>query len=257
MGLAGERTSDYCVAVEVDGVNIQGERSQGVDRAIAQRFEEGEDLVDRILRQLKKLGVSAEVDDLRGFGHEGLWEAAHRFDPERGSDFRRFAYFRVKGAMLDGARKMGSWSRRGYERVIMMQKLNSFREDQLDESEDVAALSAAEAAERLRNHMASVATALTVGVYAHHIREKNGEILAVDRNISVEEQMGNAQMVRLVRQAVSDLPPPEDEVIRRHYIEGEQMDSIALVLSCSKSWVSRIHGRAIRRMGVRLRASIE
>jgi len=212
-----------------------------------------EDLVPRVLRHLKLAGIHADRDELLAFGHQGLVEAAHRFDSSKGEEFRKFAYFRVRGAMLDGMRKMGDWSRRGYERVSMMRALNETTLSHADETSSTAQLSSLEAAARLRAHMAAVTTAMTTGVFAEHVVSKNGEVLTVDTRVSVEESLGDHQMAARVRLALESLPPPEDEVIRRFYIDGERMDEIASDFGCSKSWVSRIHSRALKRMGCRLR----
>ena len=53
---------------------------------------------------------------------------------------------------------------------------------------------------------------------------------------------------------MSELPPPEDEVIQRFYVQGDKMDEIADDLGKSRSWVSRVHTRALKRLGARLRS---
>ena len=65
------------------------------------------DLVAIIARQLaRELGVAARlIEDLESAGREGLMSAAQRFDPERGVPFRRFANYRVRGAMIDHLRR--------------------------------------------------------------------------------------------------------------------------------------------------------
>ena len=85
---------------------------------VLERFHSHLDLVDLVARQLaRELGRSAELDDLRSMGHQGLLEAARRFDEGRGVTFRRFANYRVRGAMLDGVRKSAPLPRRAHARV--------------------------------------------------------------------------------------------------------------------------------------------
>ena len=60
-------------------------------------------LANRLRRELSLRG---DLDDLIAFGFGGLLEARHRFDPGRGVQFQTFAYHRVRGALLDGVRKM-------------------------------------------------------------------------------------------------------------------------------------------------------
>lgn len=218
-------------------------------------YRSAEDLVEKALRRLRADGVHVDEDDLRSCGRQGLLEAAQRFDPGRG-DFRRFAYFRVRGAMIDGIRKMGNWSRRGYERVAMLRGLSTLTEA-LDQTDASSADSSTpdEAAERLRTHMASVVTAMTLGVFAEGASDGE-EIIPRDSGASAEELVGTRQLYSLVRTAVSELPEPEGEIVRRHYIEGEKIDVIATEMGHTKSWASRIHTRAIRRLSTRLRRSI-
>lgn len=211
-----------------------------------------EDLVERVLSQLFRVGIRGDRSELLAFGQQGLIEAAHRFDPEVGGDFRRFAYFRVRGAMLDGLRKMNNWSRRGYERVALLRTLNDTSAG-FDEV-DPAGCSATEAAQRLRSHMASMVTAMTMGVFAEHVVQNGGTAVALDKKASAEDEVADQQMQQIVRAAMGSLPPPEDEVVRRYYVEGERMDDIAADLGYSKSWVSRVHTRALKRLGPRLRS---
>src|SRR5690349_3618264 len=65
----------------------------------------------------REIGRAAELDDLRSMGQQGLLEAARRFDEGRGVSFRRFANYRVRGAMLDGIRRSAPLPRRAHARV--------------------------------------------------------------------------------------------------------------------------------------------
>jgi len=46
-----------------------------------------------------------ELDDLMQAGHEGLLQACQAYDPHRGVEFRTFAELRIRGAILDEARR--------------------------------------------------------------------------------------------------------------------------------------------------------
>jgi len=58
------------------------------------------------------------IDDLVSYGCVGLMSAACRFDPDDGRPFEAFAHFRVRGAMIDGMRKMGRLGRHFYELAV-------------------------------------------------------------------------------------------------------------------------------------------
>ena len=68
---------------------------------------EHEDLVRKhALRVKAQFGLKTELAELMGYGFQGLLEARERFDPERGVQFSTYAYYRVRGAVLDGVREM-------------------------------------------------------------------------------------------------------------------------------------------------------
>jgi RNA polymerase sigma factor for flagellar operon FliA len=86
------------------------------NRAIAEQHLE---LVRRIAGQLRR-GRHVDFDDLVSWGIVGLLEAAERYDDRRGAGFATFAGHRVRGAMLDGLRRMSSTPRgRGAARRLV------------------------------------------------------------------------------------------------------------------------------------------
>lgn len=69
-------------------------------------------LVEKIARNVaRKTPQSVSLDDLIGAGTLGLVDAASRFDPNRGDQFRSFVESRVRGAMIDEIRANGPMSR--------------------------------------------------------------------------------------------------------------------------------------------------
>lgn len=213
-----------------------------------------EDLVGRVIGALLSSGFQGDRLEMEADGRRGLLEAAHRFDPSVGEDFRRYAYFRVRGSVIDGLRKMSHWGRRGYERVSLLRCANEASSSNSEEVSDAAALKASEADELLKRHMAAMVTAMTAGVFADHTVMGDGQIVALDDSQSAEDLLADKEMSSVVRGAIDDLPPPEDEIVRRFYVEGDKMDLIAQDMGRSKSWVSRAHTKALKRLGARLRA---
>ncbi len=58
-------------------------------------------LVRYVVRRLRPTSSPLEVDDLVSAGTIGLIEAADRYDPKRGVPFASFAYFRIRGAVIE------------------------------------------------------------------------------------------------------------------------------------------------------------
>jgi RNA polymerase sigma factor for flagellar operon FliA len=89
--------------------------------------------VQAIARKVKRtLGAAIELDDLVGYGSKGLVEAAERFDGRAGVAFTTFAYYRIRGAMYDGIRAMGWYSRADYARYRAEERANQYLQAQAD-----------------------------------------------------------------------------------------------------------------------------
>src|SRR5262245_18600760 len=90
-------------------------------------------LVQAIARKVKRtLGGAIDLEDLVGYGSKGLVEAAERFDPGHGVVFTTFAYYRIRGAMYDGLRTMGWYSRADYARYRAGERANEYLRAQAD-----------------------------------------------------------------------------------------------------------------------------
>lgn len=87
------------------------------DAVVLKRFTSTLGMVDSRAAMLRwsvgDLGF-VTLDDLRGFGREGLLQAARRYDEARGVPFGAWAEIRVKRAVVDGIRQWGP--RRGERR---------------------------------------------------------------------------------------------------------------------------------------------
>ncbi len=228
-------------------------------QAVLDLVEGALDLVDAIARHLHRaIGTPASLDDLVGVGRMGLLDAARRYDPARGVPFRAFAAHRIRGAVLDGMRRMGHAPRRAYARIRGLEAASRVSEAAL---EDLAVApppgtGPADADQRLGDHLAAMATAMAVGLLTSPASGEDGEVTAADDAPDPEERAGRRELLALVRAALDELPPEEAALVRRHYLEGEQFDDVARDLGISKSWASRLHARAIDRLTRRLRGTV-
>jgi RNA polymerase sigma factor FliA len=214
------------------------------------------DLAPTIARQLiRELNLPYSLQgDLESAGREGLLTAAHRFEPERGVPFRRYANHRVRGAMLDAVRREGRLPRRAYERLQMLSAALPLNEQA---SEDLAAPPApganapANADARLAEHLANMATAMAIGLLAQAV-DSEDHFAPADPTPPADEQIERAETLKQVLTAIDELPDQERSLVRRHYFEGERFDHVASELGLSKSWASRLHTRAVGRLTKRL-----
>lgn len=179
-------------------------------------------------RLRRELSLRGDLDDLIAFGFGGLLEAEYRFDPERGVRFQTFAYHRVRGAMLDGVRKMADLPRRAHQRV---------------KSEAETVPSAAPTA--LERAFARIGASLTTASPLQDRYGEEGPEAALLRNESVSQLL----------EALAGLCPRERALIRGRYFEGRSLHAVARELGISKSWASRLHTSALRKLRAALEAT--
>jgi len=212
------------------------------DRLVAEHMH----LVHAIAAKLRsRLGKTMEPGDLVGYGTTGLMEAAARFDPKAGASFSTFAYYRIRGAMFDGMRTMGWYSRGDYAR---------FRAEERA-SEYLAAAAEREAAERQAapdaprpdpsGTLEALADLLS-GVAAIHITslEAAGE-QADERARPPDEAVASAEDSRRVRAALAALPARERRLLELYYFGDLRLEEAGKQMGLSKSWASRLHARAV------------
>ena len=173
------------------------------------------------MRLRRELSLVGDLDDLVAFGFGGLLEAEHRFDPDRGIRFQTFAYHRVRGAMLDGVRKMTDVPRRAHERHKME-----------------AQRSPTAAPSRLDKAFARVSASLTGATPIHGSYGAESPESALLKNESIGKVLG----------ALSRLEPRQQTLVRGRYLEGRPLEDLARELGVSKSWASRLHTQALRQL---------
>ena len=205
-----------------------------------ERFiEEYRPLVLSIARKMRaRYDLTTELDDLIALGFEGLLDARQRYDPERGVKFNTFAYYRVRGAMIDGVRKAAFHGRRAWEKIRAAEAA-----DQIAES----------AGER---RAADPASRADVARTAASLDDALGKLTASYIMASVgqgedsvpedaEEALISKETAGRLREAVAKLPEREQALVRGFYFEGRRFDHVAEELGISKSWASRLHTKAL------------
>jgi len=221
------------------------------------RFHAELPLVDIIARQVRnQLGKVLELDEMLSFGREGLLDAARRFEPDRGVSFRRFANYRVRGAILDGMRSHGRLSRRNWEKVRALRNALTVSEGMHEDSAAAVAagVRAQQADDRLGQYLATMATAMAVGLVAEAAVGEEGELLACDGHTSPEQEAETNELMRIARREIDKLPDKEATLIRRHFLRGEDIDEVSADLGLSKSWGSRLLARGLGTITKRMHA---
>jgi RNA polymerase sigma factor FliA len=221
----------------VDGLKVPSER----DRLIAEHLS----LVQAIAGKLKRsLGKSIDFDDLVGYGHKGLIEAAERFDSKQGVTFTTFAYYRIRGAMLDGMRTMGWYSRADYARYRAEERAQEYLQNTA-EREGAAKEAGADPNPDKAETLASIAEILSSVATVHITSIEAASKVADDRAPAPDAGLETGQLGVRVREAVASLPEKERRLMEMYYFEEKNLEEAGAALGLSKSWACRLHARAV------------
>ena len=212
-------------------------------------------LVQAVARKLKKqITARIEFDDLVGYGAKGLIEAAERFDPQHGVAFSTFSYYRIRGAMLDGLRTMGWYSRADYARYRAEERANEYLRNQSDREGAAsaggaggtgAATDGAPAAAGPEATLASVAEILG-GIAAVHITSIEAAASVADERLPAPDaSLDTGRLSVRVRDAIKKLPERERQLMELYYFADKNLEEAGAVMGLSKSWACRLHARAV------------
>lgn len=203
----------------------------------------------------KTLSKDIEFDDLVSYGMIGLMEAADRFDAKYGANFMTFAYYRVRGAIYDGLRGMGWVSRTEYQRYRFEQRANAYLNTVHDQNIQTP-VGIRRSDDDEIGDLANVVEGL-VTIYVTALDAMEGFQVKDDRGPSIEESLELQQARELVKAALEKLGGQEKTLLELYYYQEMSLEEVGKELGLSKSWTSRLHSRAIQKMGRLLKDLIE
>lgn len=217
-----------------------------------QLAEQYQPYVRSIAGKIKKtLSKEIEFDDLVSYGMIGLFEAADRYDAKYGANFMTFAYYRIRGAIYDGLRGMGWVSRTEYQRYRFEQHANAYLNNVHEQGLGVSGTVKKSSDDEV-NELANVVEGL-VTIYVTALDAMEGFQIKDDRGPTIEESMEVKQARALVAEAVQKLPEQERKLLELYYYKELSLEEVGKHLGLSKSWTSRLHTRAIEKLGRLLR----
>ncbi|MEW6605882.1 MAG: sigma-70 family RNA polymerase sigma factor [bacterium] len=206
--------------------------------------------VYHLARQISQHVPEVDIEDLAGYGKIGLVEASQRFDPKREVKFTTFAYYRIKGAIYDGLRKMGWIPRSQYKKLKLFEEgANQFLGDFQESKQEVIKRTTQEEAFEIKEIISSLASIYIVSLES--LREQEGKKdkdFMVTNEANPHEIYETKECFELLKQARKKLSSIENEVIELYYYQGLTFEAIGERLGFSKSWTSRIHTNAIKKL---------
>jgi RNA polymerase sigma factor for flagellar operon FliA len=179
-------------------------------------------------------------EDFMSAGFLGLVEAAERFDPTRGFEFKGFAFLRIRGAVIDHIRNSCEVSRQTYRTLKSLEGAQELRELELERLDAGEQRREAKRAAAL-SYLAKSATAFKV---ARVIGDKSRDV--EESGDDPEKILDVKRESKKIRRLVATLPEKERTIVEQYYFHDRNFTEIATAhAGLSKSWVSRLHDRAL------------
>ncbi len=196
----------------------------------------------------KTLPYTIEFADLESYGYIGLMDAIEKFNPERNIKFETYAKFRIKGAIIDGLRKIDWFSRTIRDN---MKKNNLLRENMqaLDNAGTGFLADSPELCKNLTNDNFNY-----VMMSYEDISAEGGEFFQIDESashskynafINPNDFVENLENASYISKALRKLKDPEKKVVYYHYFKGRTFKEIGAAMGISESRASQIHKKAL------------
>jgi RNA polymerase sigma factor for flagellar operon FliA len=206
----------------------------------------------------ERLPQHVEIEDLVSAGVVGLMDAFAKFDPEKKVQFRSYAQFRIRGAILDSLRTL-DWSPRELRRkgraVEEAIRVLTARMGHAPGAAEIAAELAIGLDEY--QQLLGELKGLEIGTLHVERNEDSGdEELAYVPGKPEEDPLFRClkgELQERLTDAIQHLPDRERLVMTLYYYEEMTMREIGLALGVVESRVSQVHASAV----VHLRAALK
>ncbi|MGO9316785.1 MAG: FliA/WhiG family RNA polymerase sigma factor [Terracidiphilus sp.] len=198
----------------------------------------------------ERLPQHVDIEDLVSAGVVGLMDAFSKFDPAKKVQFRSYAQFRIRGAILDSLRTL-DWSprelrRKGRAVEEAIRALTARMGHAPDEAE--VAIEMALTLDEYQQLLGDL-KGLEIGTLHLERNEESGEEeLSYIPSRPEDDPLFNClrgELVERLAEAIQNLPDRERLVMSLYYYEEMTMHEIGLALGVVESRVSQVHASAV------------
>jgi RNA polymerase sigma factor for flagellar operon FliA len=231
-----------------------GQKTQSVkNEQIAEFLPMVRKIVHRVVTYLKP---PLSFEDLVSAGTVGLVKAARDFDPSFNTEFKTYAYTKIKGAVLDELR---GWSfvpanlnkqiRTALKlvREITEQTGTPPTDDELAEKLGITVNKLYETLESARaQHFTSIDA---LGENSPAL----GELLMAANTTTPVQQTERTELIEKLTEAIQQLTKRQKQIVLLYYQQHLTMKQIAEVFEITEPRISQLHASALFNLSVKLR----
>ncbi len=201
----------------------------------------------------ERLPQHVDLDDLISAGVVGLIDAFSKFDHSKKVQFKSYAQFRIRGAILDSLRTL-DWSPRELRRkgraVEEAIRSATQRLGRAPSEQEIAAVMELSLVDY--QHLLGNLKGLEIGsLHMERTEDSGDEELAYIPGAPEDDPLFRClkgEMKQRLADAIEELPEKERLVLTLYYYEELTMKEIGLTLGVVESRVSQIHSSAVLRL---------
>jgi RNA polymerase sigma factor for flagellar operon FliA len=195
------------------------------------------------------LGPSTEAEDIMSAGVIGLVDAAQRFDPTRAAQFRTYAQFRVRGAILDYLRSL-TWAPRAmFSRKRQLEAKRSAFQSRVGRNPTMSELAEEMDLSIEEQHALLLNIARLRFCDGQSLYDEDGPARAAglthkpgsDPLLEVEQK----ELLAILRRTMNCLSERQRLVLWLYYFNDLTMKEVGTVLKVNEARVSQLHSKAI------------
>jgi len=198
------------------------------------------------------LPSTVSIEDIAGYGVEGLINAIERYSPQKNTRFETYALIRIRGAILDKIRSEDFLPR------SVRKKLKEIKHAQEELKQSLGRMpTTAEVAQHLDMEPDKVTQLLSEDSTMTSIYDKRGntddsvEIIDTiqDTNkLTPQEEMEEKNVKQELERALRRLPERERVIMVLYYQENMTLKEIGATINMSESRVCQLHAQAIMKL---------
>lgn len=198
------------------------------------------------------LPSSISLEDIAGYGVEGLINAIERYTPQKNTRFETYALIRIRGAIIDKIRSQDFLPRN------VRQKIKTIKEAQEYLKQEFGRMpTTKEVAQYLDMDIEKVNQLLSEDVTISSIYEKKGnsdesieviDTIQDNNKLNPQEEAEEKNVKQELERALQRLPERERIIMVLYYQENMTLKEIGETINMSESRICQLHAQGIMKL---------
>jgi len=198
------------------------------------------------------LPSTISIEDIAGYGVEGLINAIERFSPQKNSRFETYALIRIRGSILDKIRSQDFLPRSVRKKIKDIKQATEYLKQELGRMPTNS-----EIADYLDMDANKVSQIMSEDVVVTSIYDKKGssedsleviDTIEDTNKLTPHELMEEKNVKSDLQRALQRLPERERVLMVLYYQENMTMKEIGATIGASESRVCQLHAQAIMKL---------